>query len=166
MPISEAEAAQSGHGGWSSDMKDCFGKVGTVVGVDSDGDVRVDVPGIGRYVWNPSLLDRSSKASEVSISDDGIKEGSRVTLPAGVSSQGVLSSGDVGEVIEDDGSDVPYKVKALTGSRKDDTHWYSKGMLILAGGEEITTQLSLVEVINSMLSVICLLFTYICENFT
>ncbi|KAG2484953.1 hypothetical protein HYH03_016251 [Edaphochlamys debaryana] len=43
VPVHEAEAAQGGHGGWSSTMRRCLGREGMVSGVDSDGDISVEM---------------------------------------------------------------------------------------------------------------------------
>ncbi|GIL83735.1 hypothetical protein Vretifemale_12470 [Volvox reticuliferus] len=55
--LTEAQAAQSGHGGWASSMEKMLGKTGVVESVDKDGDVRVKMDdGSGSMLWNPSLV--------------------------------------------------------------------------------------------------------------
>ena len=54
-----------------------------------------------------------------------------MVLAPGVS-EGPLVGGVVGKVVKDDGSSVPYKVKALSGPEAGETHWYSKRDVVLA----------------------------------
>ncbi|GIL56975.1 hypothetical protein Vafri_12242, partial [Volvox africanus] len=66
---SEAQAAQSGHGGWVASMEKMLGKTGVVESVDKDGDVRVKMDdGSGSMLWNPSLVTLESGCSTVSLS--------------------------------------------------------------------------------------------------
>ncbi|GLI64316.1 hypothetical protein VaNZ11_007541 [Volvox africanus] len=66
---SEAQAAQSGHGGWASSMEKMLGKTGVVESVDKDGDVRVKMDdGSGSMLWNPSLITLESGCSTASLS--------------------------------------------------------------------------------------------------
>lgn len=43
---------QVGHGGWNKKMEEILGKIGTIVEIDSDGDLKVNVEG-RRWVLNP-----------------------------------------------------------------------------------------------------------------
>ncbi|GIL56966.1 hypothetical protein Vafri_12242 [Volvox africanus] len=55
VALLEAQAAQSGHGGWASSMEQMLGKTGVVESVDKDGYVRVKMDdGSGSMLWNPS----------------------------------------------------------------------------------------------------------------
>ncbi|GLC66739.1 hypothetical protein PLESTF_000467000 [Pleodorina starrii] len=64
VPLSEAQAAQSGHGGWATSMQDMLGKPGVVESIDKDGDVRVKMDdGSGTMLWNPVLVLPSAAAS-------------------------------------------------------------------------------------------------------
>lgn len=53
--IDRAIALQKGHGGWNDRMMLALGKIGRVVMVDSDGDVRVEVGGTN-WLFNPDCL--------------------------------------------------------------------------------------------------------------
>lgn len=57
VPTTEvAKALQVGHGGWNDRMKHCCGKVGRLEAIDRSGDMKVIVPGVGSFVWNPRAL--------------------------------------------------------------------------------------------------------------
>lgn len=60
VSVAVAKDAMEGHGGWASDMLDCLGKTGTIVGVARSvpGDVRVRVASgvIDTWIWNSELL--------------------------------------------------------------------------------------------------------------
>ncbi len=57
MTVEEAKAAQSGHGGWASDMEKAMGMTGVVESIDKDGDVRVKMDdGGSSYLWNASMV--------------------------------------------------------------------------------------------------------------
>ncbi|GIL83740.1 hypothetical protein Vretimale_10529 [Volvox reticuliferus] len=67
--LTEAQAAQSGHGGWVSSMEKMLGKTGVVESVDKDGDVRVKMDdGSGSMLWNPSLVTLGGGGSTASFS--------------------------------------------------------------------------------------------------
>lgn len=48
---------QVGHGGWSTRMAHCLGRFGRVATLNNRGDVRLDTPGCGAFLWNPSALE-------------------------------------------------------------------------------------------------------------
>ena len=64
-----------------------------------------------------------------------------MVLAAGVS-DGPLAGGVVGEVVEDDGSTVPYKVKALSGPNAGNMYWYKKSDITLATAVASSTAVS------------------------
>ncbi|KAL3862390.1 hypothetical protein ACJMK2_008359 [Sinanodonta woodiana] len=45
---------QEGHGGWNDDMKDALGKLGRIVLIDKDGDLKVKIPSGHIWVLNPT----------------------------------------------------------------------------------------------------------------
>lgn len=48
---------QFGHGGWSTRMAHGLGRYGRVTTFYNRGDVRLDVPGCGPFVWNPAVIE-------------------------------------------------------------------------------------------------------------
>eukprot|EP00929_Paragymnodinium_shiwhaense_P104682 TRINITY_DN69301_c0_g3_i1.p1 TRINITY_DN69301_c0_g3~~TRINITY_DN69301_c0_g3_i1.p1 ORF type:complete len:1782 (+),score=318.13 TRINITY_DN69301_c0_g3_i1:81-5426(+) len=48
---------QTGHGGWSTRMGHCLGRYGRIAGFNNRGDVRVDTPGFGAFLWNPEAIE-------------------------------------------------------------------------------------------------------------
>jgi serine/threonine protein kinase/uncharacterized protein YlzI (FlbEa/FlbD family) len=56
VPITEAESMQKSHAGINDDMRSMLGRVGTVVKIDSDGDVYVKI-NERTYCWNPNLVE-------------------------------------------------------------------------------------------------------------
>jgi hypothetical protein len=52
-----------------------------------------------------------------------------------------LGEGDIGEVLVYDGSSRPYKIKALTGAKKDNVWWYDKGAVESATDQFIASAL-------------------------
>lgn len=47
---------QHGHGGWIHSMSECLNKIGTVVGIDEDGDVVVQYSSSNKWTFNPDVL--------------------------------------------------------------------------------------------------------------
>lgn len=52
----EAKALQVNHGGWNERMAQCCGRVGRLEAIDKSGRMKVLVPGVGAFVWNPAAL--------------------------------------------------------------------------------------------------------------
>ena len=109
----EAESLQRGHGGYESSMDELLGEEGEVTAIDSDGDVRVR-----EKVWNPMLLET------VGAVDGRLRVGEKVVL-ATSERKGCLESGEVGTLVQDDRSSLPYQVEASSG----DTYWYRESDL-------------------------------------
>lgn len=63
---------QAGHGGWNDQMRSCIGQQATVIGTDSDGDVKVMVGG-NRWILNTDccrLVSKGETTEEASHSND------------------------------------------------------------------------------------------------
>lgn len=54
--IEEAKKLQVNHGGWNERMAQCCGKIGRLEAIDKAGDMKILVPGVGAFVWNPAAL--------------------------------------------------------------------------------------------------------------
>lgn len=54
--VEEAKTLQVNHGGWNDRMTQCCGRVGRLEAIDKAGDMKVLVPGVGAFVWNPAAL--------------------------------------------------------------------------------------------------------------
>ena len=79
--IADVEANRQlaeGHGGWHDLMERCCGQTGVVLGVDSDGDVRVIFGGRGGeegrrgFCWNPAALSAADTPSDDTDQDQGL----------------------------------------------------------------------------------------------
>ncbi|CAE8692641.1 unnamed protein product [Polarella glacialis] len=51
---------QVGHGGWSARMAHALGRFGRLAGLNNRGDLRVDTPGCGVFLWNPASVGSSA----------------------------------------------------------------------------------------------------------
>jgi membrane protein implicated in regulation of membrane protease activity len=98
-------------------MAELLGKEGEVTSVDSDGDVRVH----GK-TWNPALL-------EV-VGGGRLRIGDKVVLKE-EADKGCLKAGEVGTIVKDDSSDLPFHVEASSGRM----YWYSEADLQRAPNE-------------------------------
>lgn len=54
--VDEAKRLQVNHGGWNERMTHCCGRIGRLEAIDKAGDMKVLVPGVGAFVWNPAAL--------------------------------------------------------------------------------------------------------------
>lgn len=54
--VEDARRLQVNHGGWNERMAHCCGRVGRLEAIDKSGDMKVLVPGVGAFVWNPAAL--------------------------------------------------------------------------------------------------------------
>jgi len=61
--VEEAKKLQVGHGGWNERMNQCCGRVGRLVMIDSDGDMKVATPGVGVFTWHPASVQAPQKQS-------------------------------------------------------------------------------------------------------
>jgi len=52
---------QFGHGGWSTRMAHCLGRFGRVATFNNRGDVKLDMPGCGAFLWNPAVIEPLGK---------------------------------------------------------------------------------------------------------
>ncbi|EFJ50789.1 hypothetical protein VOLCADRAFT_103851 [Volvox carteri f. nagariensis] len=159
VSVSEAQASQSGHGGWATSMEKMLGKTGVVESVDKDGDVRVKMDdGSGSMLWNPSLITLGGAApapepaTAPSPSAGQIAVGAKVSIKAvPVSEAQTAQSGHGGwvaamekmlgmpGVVESIDKDGDVKVKMDAGG--DSKLWNPK--LVLPGVVMPTTSLSL-----------------------
>ena len=87
-------------------MAKLLGKKGLVDKVDEDGDVFV----LGKC-WNPELVKAGNEGRP--------KVGEKVEL-SGDEDLGVLKQGEEGTLVQDDGSDLPFQVRAHSGA----TYWF------------------------------------------
>lgn len=53
----QALPLQVGHGGWSPRMAQCLGRYGRVASINNRGDVRLETPGCGVFLWNPAVIE-------------------------------------------------------------------------------------------------------------
>eukprot|EP01043_Picozoa_sp_COSAG02_P007258 COSAG02_NODE_215_length_28614_cov_43.077047_7_plen_1563_part_00 len=118
-----ARALADGFGGWNGDMAEYCGTEGTVQEVNRSGSVRVRHEDGRMWAWNPEALE--------SLAGSGVARrpatGDRVILAPG-ESEGCLSGTTVGTVVVDDGSRVPFQVRAPDGA----TYWYRAEQVVLA----------------------------------
>jgi hypothetical protein len=112
----EAERLQNGHGGWASSMASLLGKVGTVERLWDDGDITVH-----DKCWNPAMIVSNGIRPGQAVNTLRLRVGDRVILTADGDASRCLKRGDVGDIVTDDGSGRPFKVRC-----NGDTSWYEE----------------------------------------
>jgi hypothetical protein len=153
ISVPDVEFRQQGHGNFTSDMTLMLGNCGYVVGVTPRQYYQVSVEGYNNIrEWSAFMLESAQEAvppaqtlqqpknpqeknprmptlAEAMV--NRLQVGDRVTLAPGYASQddarqGPLSSGAVGEIINDDYSAKPFKVRAEQSRQ---TWWYAEDAL-------------------------------------